>query len=309
MGEHSQHTHDHSHGIQPGDISNNKAFVIGIILNVLFVIAEVIAGLINNSMSLLTDAGHNASDVVSLLLSLLAFKLAKSKSNQKYTYGLKKTTVLAALTNAVILLVAIGIIGYEAVRKLNNPTPIQGDVIAWVAALGIAINLITALLFYKNRKKDLNIKSAYLHMIADTLVSVGVLVGGIIISQTNWYWIDPVIAFVVIAVILFSTWSLLLHSFRMAVDAVPEGIDLEEIKKVIKGVGQVNEVHHVHIWSISTTENALTAHVVGNPALSFSKKMEVVKKIKHELQHYQVGHSTIELADNSHEPASEKPEE
>lgn len=287
------HSHNHDHGINP--INNSNAFIVGISLNIAFVIAEVIAGLLNNSMSLLTDAGHNLSDAASLVLSLIAFRLAKKKSTEKFTYGYKKTTVLAALFNAVFLLVAIGILGFESVHRLLNPESVKGDIIAWVATVGIFINVITALMFFKNRKSDLNIKSAYLHMMSDALVSLGVVAGGILIIYTGWYWIDPVIGLAIMIVILIGTWSLLSDSFQMSVDAVPPDIDMNEIKNVIVSQPDILEVHHVHIWALSTTENALTAHISLNESLSFNEKVGLVKRLKHELMHHNISHSTIEI--------------
>ena len=290
---HNHSHHNHEHAIS--ETNHNAAFFIGIGLNALFVIVEVIAGLLNNSMSLLTDAGHNLSDVASLAVSLIAFRLAKKKSTEKFTYGYKKTTVLAALFNAVFLLVAIGILGFESVHRLLNSESVKGDIIAWVAAAGIFINVITALMFFKNRKTDLNIKSAYLHMMSDGLVSLGVVAGGILIAYTGWYWIDPVIGLIIMIVILIGTWSLLADSFKMSVDAVPPDIDMNEIKKVITSQPDVLEVHHVHIWSLSTMENALTAHISLNDSLSFDEKIGLVKNLKHELMHHNINHSTIEI--------------
>ncbi|MDQ2863319.1 MAG: cation diffusion facilitator family transporter [Bacteroidota bacterium] len=293
MAHNHSHHHNHDHAISPAN--HNAAFFVGIGLNTLFVIVEVVAGLLNNSMSLLTDAGHNLSDVASLVLSLIAFRLAKKKSTEKFTYGYKKTTVLAALFNAVFLLVAIGILGFESVRRLLHPESVKGDIIAWVAAAGIFINVITALMFFKNRKTDLNIKSAYLHMMSDALVSLGVVAGGVLIVYTGWYWVDPVIGLVIMIVILIGTWSLLTDSFKMSVDAVPPNIDMNEIKKMITSQPDILEVHHVHIWSLSTTENALTAHISLNESLSFDEKVGLVKNLKHELIHHNVNHSTIEI--------------
>ncbi len=293
MAHNHSHHHNHEHAISPAN--HNVAFFVGIGLNTLFVIVEVVAGLLNNSMSLLTDAGHNLSDVASLVLSLIAFRLAKKKSTEKFTYGYKKTTVLAALFNAVFLLVAIGILGFESVRRLLHPESVKGDIIAWVAAAGIFINVITALMFFKNRKTDLNIKSAYLHMMSDALVSLGVVAGGILIVYTGWYWVDPVIGLVIMIVILIGTWSLLTDSFKMSVDAVPPDIDMNEIKKVIISQPDILEVHHVHIWALSTTENALTAHISLNESLNFDEKVGLVKILKHELMHHNINHSTIEI--------------
>jgi len=290
--DHSHHDHSHTASLEQ---SNRNAFIIGIVLNLAFVVAEVIAGLISNSMALLTDAGHNASDVASLLLSLVAFWMAKRKSSAKYTYGFKKTTVLAALTNAIILLIAIGILGYESVTRIFKPVAVQGQVIAWVAAIGIVINGMSAFLFHRHKERELNAKGAYLHLLADALVSFGVVVGGVVMSQTGWYWLDPAIGLIIMFVILISTWNLLRDSFKMTIDAVPSGIELEKIKRVILNIDHVTSVGHVHVWPLSTTENALTAHVVVDEQLSFDEKLRIVTEIKHELEHHNIHHSTIEL--------------
>src|SRR4030095_15494913 len=203
--EHAQHSH--SHQLQLDD-RNKKAFLIGITLNVAFVFAEVIGGFLYDSIALLTDAGHNASDVASLVLSLVAFWMSKKKSSAIYTYGYKKTTVLAALANAVILLIVIGVLGYESVTRLFKPERVEGNMIAWIAGLGILINGLSAFLFYRNKEKDLNVKGAYLHLLADALVSIGVVLAGIAIAYTKWYWLDPAIGLVIMFVILWSTWGL-----------------------------------------------------------------------------------------------------
>ncbi|MDP4262196.1 MAG: cation diffusion facilitator family transporter [Bacteroidota bacterium] len=286
--------HSHSHLPEHPD-SYNKAFIIGICLNIVFIIAEIITGLIYNSIALLTDAGHNISDVAGLFLALLAFRFAKKKATQTFTYGYKKTTVLAAFINAVILLIAIGILGYESIGRLSNPEIVQGDKIAWVAALGIIVNSVSAYLFFKNQKKDINIRSAYLHLLADALVSFGVVVSGIVIVYTKWYWLDPVIGLVIMLVILASTWALLRDSFKMAVDAVPSGIDVEHIRDTILKMADVTDMDHIHVWPLSTTENALTAHVQINEKLNFEEKIKLVQKIKHELEHLNIHHSTIEM--------------
>ncbi len=286
------HAH-HSHSINP--VNATSPFIIGITLNVLFVIIEVIAGIAYNSMSLLTDAGHNLSDVASLGLSLLAFRLAKKSSTNTFTYGYKKTTVLAAFLNAVLLLIAIGILGFESIQRLIHPAPVKGYVIAWVAGAGIIVNAITALLFFKQRKTDLNIKSAYLHMLSDTLVSVGVVAGGLLINYTGWNWIDPAIGLIIMIVILAGTWSLLTDSFKLSVDAVPADINIEEIKKIINAQPNIVEAHHIHIWALSTTENALTAHVSLRENIDFNEKMKLVQNLKHTLLHHKIHHSTIEI--------------
>jgi cobalt-zinc-cadmium efflux system protein len=294
------HSHDHSHSHTTEiNKSNKNVFLIGIALNLAFVVAEVIAGIAYNSMALLTDAGHNLSDVASLVVSLVAFWIAKRQSNAVYTYGFKKTTVLAALVNAVVLLVAIGILGYEACTRLLHPQPVEGSVIAWVAAIGIGINSLSAFLFFR-QKQELNSRAAYLHLLADALVSLGVVIAGIVISKTKLYWLDPAIGLAIMIVILISTWSLLRDSFKMTIDAVPAGIELATIKKIITAVPHVQHVHHVHVWAISTTENALTAHVVIDEQLPFDQKLQVVADIKHELEHHNIQHSTIEIARMAH---------
>jgi cobalt-zinc-cadmium efflux system protein len=289
-----EHSHSHAHGAVEINQKNKNVFLIGIGLNLAFVLAEVIAGFANNSMALLTDAGHNLSDVASLAISLVAFWMAKKKSSAVFTYGYKKTTVLAAFANAVVLLIAIGILGYESFTRLFKPEIVSGTTIAWIAALGIVINSVSAFLFFR-QKHELNSKAAYLHLLADALVSLGVVIAGIVITYTHLYWIDPAIGLVIMVVILVSTWGLLRDSFKMTIDAVPAGIELDEIKKAITGVLHVKAVHHVHVWPLSTTENALTAHVVLDDNISFEEKLKVIDEVKHELLHYHIHHSTIEL--------------
>jgi cobalt-zinc-cadmium efflux system protein len=292
--DHSHAHHGHSHAVSFNEASL-KAFQIGIALNVLFVLVEVVAGLAYRSMSLLSDAGHNLADVASLLLSYIAFKLAHRQATLKYTYGFKKTTVLAAFLNALLLLLAIGMLGYESVHRLQAPPAVQGKGIAWVAALGIVVNSVSAFLFFRHKDSDLNVKGAYWHLLADALVSVGVVIGGIVISYTGWYWLDPAIGLAIMIFILISTWSLLTDSFKMSVDGVPAGIELDEISRVILSVKHIVNVHHIHIWPLSTTENALTAHVIVDDRLPFNEKLKVIQQLKHELMHHNIHHSTIEL--------------
>lgn len=282
------HEHSHNHMIT----SLNRAFIIGIALNLVFVAVEFGAGFLFNSLALLSDAGHNLSDVISLILALLAFRLARVKANTRYTYGYKKSTVLVSLFNAVILLIAVGAILVESINKIKHPEPVPGGAIAWVAGIGVLINAFTAFLFLKDKEKDLNIKGAYLHMAADALVSVGVLVGGLVIRKTGWFIIDPMIGIVVAIVILISTWGLLRDSIRLSLDGVPANIDLRKLKKAIISVPEVKSTHHLHIWAISTTENALTAHIV----ISKLEDMEKIKQdIKQELEQLGIGHATLEF--------------
>lgn len=285
-----EHSHQHSHAINAESL--NKAFIIGIVLNLAFVVIEFAAGFWFDSLALLSDAGHNLSDVVSLVLALLAFRLAKVKANERYTYGYKKSTILVSLLNAVILLVAVGAIVIESIHKLNNPAVVPGGAIAWVAGVGVLINAFTAFLFMKDKEKDLNVKGAYLHMAADTLVSVGVLVAGIVISRTGWYIIDPIIGLIVAVVILISTWNLLHDSLRLTLDGAPTSIDSQKVVKAIRALPGVDDVHHIHIWAISTTENALTAHIV----LKQPEGMQEVKHlIRHRLEDFGIGHATLEF--------------
>ncbi len=285
-----EHSHQHSHAINAESL--NKAFIIGIVLNLAFVVIEFAAGFWFDSLALLSDAGHNLSDVVSLVLALLAFRLAKVKANERYTYGYKKSTILVSLLNAVILLVAVGAIVIESIHKLNNPAVVPGGAIAWVAGVGVLINAFTAFLFMKDKEKDLNVKGAYLHMAADALVSVGVLVAGIVISRTGWYIIDPIIGLIVAVVILISTWDLLHDSLRLTLDGVPASIDSQKVVKAIRALPGVDDVHHIHIWAISTTENALTAHIV----LKQPEGMQEVKHlIRHRLEDFGIGHATLEF--------------
>ena len=290
--EHNHSHHDHSHIAVLTTV--NSAFVIGIVLNLLFVIIEAVVGFSIDSLSLLSDAGHNLADVGSLGLSLLAFKLLKIKSNNKYTYGYRKTTILAALTNAVILLVSISIIGYEAIQRFANPPALPGRTIAIVAGIGIVINFLTAILFLKNKEKDLNVKSAYLHMMADALVSLGIMIGGIVISYTHLYWIDPVISLVIVLVILFSTWTLLKESLALTLDAVPKDINLDEIKNKALKIEGIKGLHHIHVWAMSTTENAMTAHLVIDNRQDKEQISSIKNNLKHTLQHLNIQHVTLE---------------
>lgn len=287
------HEHHHQHHHAPNLDHLNRAFIWGIALNTVYVLVEFGAGLWLDSLALLSDAGHNLSDVASLLLAMLAFRLAKVKPNDKYTYGYKKSTVLISLLNACILLVAVGFILAESVEKLQNPRPIEGGAIAWVAGAGILINAFTAFLFFKDKEKDLNVKGAYLHMAADALVSAGVVAAGIVILFTGWYIVDPIIGIVVALVILISTYGLLRDSLRLSLDGVPAGIGLEKVKEAILRVDpRIRDVHHLHIWAISTTQNALTAHVV----VDSPDRMEELKcRIKEELEKQHIGHATLEF--------------
>ncbi|MBS1623310.1 MAG: cation transporter [Bacteroidetes bacterium] len=289
---HSHDHHDHHHVVELKHVS--RAFVIGIALNIAFVIAEAIAGLYIHSLSLLSDAGHNLADVATLALALLAFRLAKVQASDQYTYGYRKTSILVALFNSVVLLVAIGAICYEAVQRLIHPEPLPGVTISVIAGIGILINGGTALLFMRDKEKDLNVKSAYLHMAADALVSLALVIGGVIIYFTQWYIVDTILSIGVAVVILFSTWGLLKDSLRLSLDGVPDAIRLEEVRQIIRRMKGVTDVHHVHIWAISTTINALTAHIVLADTVTPEEEGRLKHEIRHHLEHLSIQHATLE---------------
>ena len=288
------HDHLHNGSLSQGARSISKAFIIGISLNFGFVLIEAIAGFSINSLSVLSDAGHNLADVGTLALSLLAFQLLKVKSNKRYTYGYKKTSVLVAFFNSMVLLVSIGAIAYEAVHRFFNPETVPGMSIAIIAGVGIIINGLTALLFLRDKEKDLNIKSAYWHMVSDAIVSLGIVIGGLVIIYTNWYWIDSVLSIIVAIVILLSTWRLLRDSLRLSLDGVPVNIRLDDIKITAKKIPGVKEIHHVHIWAISTMENAMTAHLVLEQGITTDQEQIIKHKLKHELEHTNIHHITLE---------------
>lgn len=290
--DHSHHGHSHHDHSHHEITSLNKAFIMGIALNAGFVVAEFIAGFWYNSLGLISDAGHNLGDVASLVLAMLAFRLAKVHPNTKYTYGYKKSTVLVSLLNAVILLVAVGLILAESIDKIFHPRPVNGDAVAWVAGIGVLVNALTAWLFMKDKEKDLNVKGAYLHMAADALVSVGVVVSGIIIAHTGWYVVDPVIGILIAVIIVISTWSLLRDSLRLSLDGVPQGMSYGQIGDVISATPGVESFHHMHIWALSTTETALTVHIVTKD----TGNMEKLKcELKHRLQEAGILHATLEF--------------
>lgn len=281
------HEHHH-HAIT----SLNKAFIIGIALNSFFVLAEFTAGFWYNSIGLISDAGHNLGDVASLILAMLAFRLARVHPTTRYTYGYKKSTILVSLLNAVILLIAVGFILGESIDKLFHPRPVDGDIVAWVAGVGVFVNALTAWLFMKDKEKDLNVKGAYLHMAADALVSVGVVASGIMIRYTGWFVIDPLMGIVIAIIIVISTWGLLRDSLRLSLDGVPADMNYGQISEIISSIPEIKSFHHLHIWALSTTDIALTVHVVTDDI----RNMEAVKcKLKNKLQEAGIVHATLEF--------------
>ena len=288
---HEHHGHHHHHHVAADNGQIRKILWVAIILNLLFVGVEAGVGLWQNSLSLLSDAGHNLSDVFSLVLVVVGLHLVQVHSNEHYTYGYKKSTILISLANAILLLVAVGVIMAESIHKLREPTTIDGAVISWTAGVGILVNGLTTVLLMRGQKNDLNVRGAFLHMAADTLVSVGVVISGIIIAYTGWTIIDPIVSLIIAGVILISTWELLSDSLRLAVDGIPEGVDLKEIEQILTAEEHVKEVHHIHVWAISTTETALTAHVVVD---DLSQWHHVSEHLKHELEEHGITHATLE---------------
>ena len=288
------HHHDHTHGIT----SVNTVFIISLALNLGFVVIESIIGFRQHSLSLLSDAGHNMSDVLSLLLVLVSLRLAARHSNSTYTYGYKKSTVLVSLLNAVLLLVAVGAIIVESIHKFADPVSVDGAAISWTAGAGILINGLTAVLLMHGQQRDINIRGAFLHMVADTLVSVGVVVSGIVISLTGWYIIDPIVSMLIAVVILISTWHLLSSSVRLSLDGVPENIDMNKVTETLSRPEEVVEVHHIHVWPISTTETALTAHLV---VKDMEKAEPVCSAVRQGLQALGISHATLECEHEGNE--------
>ena len=285
--------HNHSHTLKVTNI--NRAFIIGIAINLLYVVIEFGAGFYYNSLSLISDAGHNLSDVAALALALLAFRLAKVKANDKFTYGYRKSTILVSLINSVVLFVAIGGIIWESISRLHNSVEIQGVSISIVAAIGIVINAVSAFLFFKEKDNDLNVKGAYLHLMADAAVSLGVVISGVLISLFHIYWLDMVMSLIIVIVIFYSTWNLFKDSLSLTLDGVPKGIDFNEVISEIKEVEGVLDVHHLHVWAISTSQNAMTAHIIIHPNMGIEKLNLIKKNIKHELEHVNIQHATLEF--------------
>jgi len=282
----------HDHGPKMSNTLMNRAFALGIFLNVAFVIVEVVYGLIANSSALLADAGHNASDVLSLLFAWGAAWLAGKKARGRYTYGFRRTTILASLFNALLLFAAVVLIAREAIEKLFNPQPVEGNIVMLVAGIGVFVNTVTALLFIRGMKEDLNLKGAFLHRAADAAVSLGVVVAGFVITRTGFYLIDPILTFIIIAVILWSTWRLFTESLNLALDAVPEKIKLEEVKKFLENQEGVENVHDLHVWALSTTQNALTAHLV----MPGSYTDEFLYHLQDELKkNFNIDHATFQV--------------
>ncbi len=287
------HSHSHAHGHEHGRQGHGRAFALGVLLNSAFVVVEAAAGFLSGSMALVADAGHNLSDVLSLLVAWGASVMSTRPPSARFTYGFKSSSILAALANSALLMVAIGAILIETFRRFFEPAPVQGMTMIVVAGIGVAINTATALMFLRGRKEDLNIRGAFLHMAADALVSVGVVIAGVFILLSGRTWIDPVTSLAIVAVIGWGTWGLFKDAVKMGLLAVPEGIDERAVRAYLAGLPGVIAVHDLHIWPMSTTETALTAHLVmpaGHPGDPFL--LEVAHDLEHRLG---IGHPTIQV--------------
>jgi len=272
----------------------NNAFIIGIILNSLFIIFELAIGFHINSMSLVSDAVHNITDVGALCLSLLGWKLTTIHHNDKFTYGYKKISILIALFNSIVLIISICGIGIESIRKLFYPTPLSGPTIAWVATVGIIVNGISALLLFKEKDKDLNVKSSYLHLLSDTYVSATIAIGGLIIFLTDIYWIDSIMSLSVALIILYSTWSLFKDSLKATIDGVPDGISIVEIRNMALKISGITELHHIHIWALSSNMNAMTAHLILDNKITKQEEIIIKQNFRDLLAEKNIVHVTLE---------------
>ena len=288
--------HNHSHHDHSSDpVNYNNKFKLGIIINLLFVLIEFAFGIVYDSLALIADAGHNLSDVIGLVIAWVANYLVSKKPTKNFTYGYKKSSILAAQINSLILLVAVGIIIWEAINRLSSSVQVEGGILILVAGIGVIINGITTYLFFGGKDSDLNIKGAYLHMLADTLISVGVVVSGVIILYTNAFWIDPVISIIIAVVIFIGTWRLLQDSTKLSLDAVPGSIDINKVKNYFKKDSQICDFHDLHIWALSTTEIALTVHIIKDSVIAND---EMLSRINNDLNHqFGISHVTVQLED------------
>jgi cobalt-zinc-cadmium efflux system protein len=287
------HAAGHRHGHDHGPVDFGMAFVIGAALNLGFVAVEAVYGVLANSLALLADAGHNLGDVLGLLLAWGAAYLVTRAPTRERTYGYKRTSIAAALANAIILLITVGAITLEAFRRLAAPENSASDTVIVVAAIGIVVNGVTALLFMAGREGDLNIRGAFLHMAADAATSAGVVVAALIMRQTGWLWLDPAVSLAIVLVITIGTWGLLRDSVNLAMDAVPEGIDRDAIEAYLAGLPGVTEVHDLHIWGMSTTETALTVHLIRSSPLIDDALIAEASRELHD--RFRIGHATFQF--------------
>ncbi|MCU1264203.1 MAG: cation diffusion facilitator family transporter [Acidobacteria bacterium] len=270
-----------------------RAFAIGVALNSGFVIIEAVYGHLSHSLALVADAGHNLSDVLGLVLAWGAMILARRGPTPERTYGFRRSSILAALINAAVLLIGVGAIAWEAMHRLNQPGPIKEAAVIWVASIGVLINAGTALMFVSGRKGDLNIRGAFVHMAGDALISLGVVLAGVAILGTGWFWLDPVVSLVIVVFIVYGTWGLLRDAVNLALDAVPEGIDMKGVKEYLAGLPTCVDVHDLHVWGVSTTEAALTAHVVMAQAVCDDALLARTANELH--QRFGIEHTTLQV--------------
>ena len=298
MHSHGHHDHNHAHAAYQGSM-NSRAFVVAIVLNSTFVVIEFLYGLWSDSLALMADAGHNLGDVAGLAISLFAFRMAAKSPNERYTFGYSKGTILASLANAILLLLAVGSISYEAFHRLFKPEVTHWQSITLVATIGIIINTATALLFIK--RKELNNRAAFLHMAADAGVSAVVVIGGFLISWTGIQQFDPIISLFICGVIVVGSWGLLKSSMRLSLDGVPQNVDLEKIRTAALETQGVKDIHHLHIWAMSTTRNALTAHLLIKEGLTYDDVHHIKKELKHSWMHLNIQHATVETETEHHD--------
>jgi len=287
------HHHHHLHHDHSDFDPTQRAFAVGVALNIIFVAVELFFGFWSNSLSLLADAGHNFSDVIGLVIAWGAVILAKRKPSPRFTYGLRSSTILAALVNTMILLVAVGGIVWEGVHRIYSTEAVNGSVMVWVAMFGVLINTGTALMLRHGSKNDINVRGAFLHMVADAAVSLGVVVSGLLVLWQGWFWLDGVMSVLIAGVILWSTWSLFRESINLVLHAVPENIDVGSVHKYLAGLHGVTEVHDLHIWAMSTTEIALTAHLLmpaGHPGDKFLSEVSIGLE-----KHFRIDHPTLQI--------------
>ncbi|MBS0185524.1 MAG: cation transporter [Proteobacteria bacterium] len=293
LDQNSSHLHTHSHCHHSTPENFNTAFIIGILLNSIFIVAEVIYGLHANSLALLTEAGHNASDVLGLFIAWGAILLSKRKASERFSYGLQSTSIISALLNALLLLMVTGALGWESIQRFSAPVPVSESTVITVSTIGIVVNGITALLFMPGRHKDLNIRGAFLHMASDALISFGIIISALLMLKTGWLWIDPLVSFIISIIIMLSTWSLLKDSFNLSVHATPKEINPQKVRNYLSTLKGVKEVHDLHIWAISTTKVALSAHLLtpgGHPGDDFINTLSNVLK-----RDFQIDHVTIQI--------------